>query len=577
MRALVLVLAACGSAACGSAATSPLDGGQDLRGSDLAPAPPPCSGKAGDFHSQPLAVGSATRYYFLHVPAAYDCGRAWPLLVDFHGTGTGAPTDPVEELWAFPEMIDAADGEGFLVVRPRSLFALEGSTNVFQWDINAGDLARNHAFVLALVADLETRYHIDPNRVYAAGFSNGPTMALRFLADEPSIMHGYMVISGGLNTPLARATPLAGSLARIYIMVGYRDYMYSATRTLYSFLTAHNFPSGQVWERHADTGHELYGWHYHEAFRWLDRGARPAAGTLSAGWTKETFPTSAQLVQLARDPAGRLYAAGDDGAIYRRAAAGAWSALATLATAQFRLRLSDLCFLADGRALAVGDGYLATSADGQTWSAPSRIAEFSSVPQFGYTHLTTVGCAQTRAVGGGVWSSAVSDDGGATWSAATIASAGFNVFVSAVRPSASGSWVGAGYYYLGRSTDGATFSDTLDPTGVQWLNDAAPAGATGWWAVGEKGALASSSDGGATFSAVPPVTTEDLYAIRFADGTRGIAVGSHGAAIATRDGGATWRDVSTGLDGFLGDAAWLDATHVLVAGEGGLVLTRTDP
>ncbi|MGZ3443288.1 MAG: BNR domain-containing protein, partial [Polyangia bacterium] len=70
---------------------------------------------------------------------------------------------------------------------------------------------------------------------------------------------------------------------------------------------------------------------------------------------------------------------------------------------------------------------------------------------------------------------------------------------------------------------------------------------------------------------------EDLYAVAFADDHKGLVVGAHGAALLTRDGGASWTDVSTGLDGYLGAATWLDADTALVVGEAGTALTFAAP
>ena len=78
-----------------------------------------------------------------------------------------------------------------------------------------------------------------------------------------------------------------------------------------------------------------------------------------------------------------------------------------------------------------------------------------------------------------------------------------------------------------------------------------------------------------TFAPVVAPTTEDLYAASFRDGDHGVGVGAHGAAFVTHDGGINWSDVSTGLDGYLGAATWLEDTTLIVAGERGAVLRRS--
>ena len=559
-------------AACGGSALAPPDGGA-LDGNT----PPPCSGQAGDQHSVAFESGGETRHYFLHVPTTYVCSDAWPLLVDFHGTGSGAATDAVEESWAFDEMVAAADAGGFIVVRPRSRSRDIGGVNIFQWDINAGDPDKNRTFATELIADLETRYHIDPQRVYASGLSNGPSQALEFLQNDPPLVHGYMVVAGGLNHPLPTKKQLGAADGRIYVTVGYRDYMWSTTRMLWSFLSAHGYEMTKLWQRESSTGHELYGWHYAEAFAWMDRGERPSTGTLASGWQRETMPDAASVTAFARDPAGLVHATATGG-IYRRAADATWTRTATLPASTLPAHLDSLCFLADGTGIAVGEATVYGTTDGSSWSPAKPVTETHVDQGFGGAYINAVACSATTITGGGLWTAESSVDGGKTWASASMSAdtQGDQAFVAAVRRSASGTWMASGYYdYLARSTDGVTFAPVEGALTVQWWNDVVPDDAGGWWVVGEKGAVQHSSDDGLTFAAVTLPTSEDLYAASFRGADRGIVVGSHGAAYVTSDGGATWIDVSTGLDGYLGAATWLDANTVLVAGERGTVLRGT--
>ena len=580
--------------ACGSGnAGSPSDAGtRDVGNGGDDGAPPrvdagdepdvqPCTGKPGTFHDQPFSSGGEVRHYYLHVPSDYRCQVAWPMLVDFHGTGFSTnTTDTVEESWATDEMVAVADAEHFIVVRPRSRYAASSGGYIYQWDINPGDLEKNRAFAVALVQDLEQRYHVDPSRLYTSGFSNGPAMATQFLGDDPLLFHGFGLVAGGLNDPVTRAKPFdPASAPRVYDTTGYRDYMRPTLRSLVSFAQAQQLPPDHLWIRESDTGHELYGWHFREMFRWMDRGERPAPGTLAQGWAKETFPGTQSLIQLAPSPDGKWHATASDGAIWRRDAAGVWTQTATLQATDFtgktfRPALSDLCFDAQGHGIAVGDGVAATSTDGSSWAVAPGIPEYGSM-QFGFTYATSVACGASRVTAGGVWSSATSQDGAHTWSAASMQSMGAAAFVSTVRAAPSGTWLSLGYWdYAGRSVDGVAYTEVNPPQTIQWFNDGAFAAGGKWWIVGEKGTIAASNDDAMTFAAQNAPSQEDLYAVAFSsDGLRGIAVGAHGTAFVTADGGATWTDKSTGLDGFLGDAKWIDSHTVLVVGERGTVLT----
>jgi photosystem II stability/assembly factor-like uncharacterized protein len=118
------------------------------------------------------------------------------------------------------------------------------------------------------------------------------------------------------------------------------------------------------------------------------------------------------------------------------------------------------------------------------------------------------------------------------------------------------------------------------------MNDVAAAPNGRWWIAGEAGAIARSIDDGFTWTRQETPLAEDLYAIDFYDESVGLAVGLHGAALYTEDGGTTWIDVSLytedggtswidvsiGLDRFLGDVRWVDASTAIAVGEAGTVL-----
>jgi predicted esterase/photosystem II stability/assembly factor-like uncharacterized protein len=488
----------------------------------------PCTGGPGELRDQALTVAGETRHYWLYVPAAYACTAAWPLLVDLHGTASGTEADEPETYYALPELIAVAEQEGFIVARPRSRSAMIGGAQIYQWDVNAGDLARNAQLGHRVVAAVAAAYHVDPARTYVAGFSNGTNMAAQFLADDPPVFAGIATIAGGLWA--APAADLDASSPRVYTTTGYRDYMFDYQRDLLAFLEGHGLPAERVFVRESDTGHELYGWHYRELFRWLDRGERPAAG----GW--------AQV-----------------GAI----------------GGGFPPNLSGVCLLPSGAGVAVGEGALVTTADGgATWARQAAVPALGST-WFPYAYLNFVACHATRVVGGGYTVAAVSDDGGATWAAASMITLdGYPAQAAGVAVSEAGTWLATGYWnYVGRSTDGHTFTAVATPEMRQWWTEAAAAPGGRWVVVGEGGTILVSTDDGVSFAVASSPTQEDLYAVAFADATRAVAVGAHGTALLTSDGGATWADVSSGLDGYLGDVTWLSPGRALVVGEGGAVLT----
>jgi len=525
---------------------------------------------AGTFHNQSLEVEGETRAYFLHVPAQYDCATAWPVLVDFHGTSGG---EEPEISYKNDELVALADAEGFIALRPRSRSSIEGGQATFRWDQNPGDLERNVAFTRALLTELGSRYHLDPARTYASGFSSGTNMSLQFLAEDPPLFQGLGLVAGGIWTPPAQ---IAGDPKRIYATTGYRDYMWTYWMAFTEILEGRQFPDDRLFVRESDTGHELYGWHFQELWAWLDRGERPASGTLATGWTRDDgFGEGVSLTELVRGAGGALVATSADGRVFRRDTAGAWSEVGAITGGS---PLEGGCVGADGHGVAVGDTQgLDTDDGGQSWHAGTRPPDPGGF--FGGAYLSGVACGPAgRIVGGGYWAAVTSEDGGATWDVGDMtASYGFGAQTVAVAISESGTWLAAGYYdYLGRSTDGVEFSPVTSPDPREWWTGAVARDGR-FWVAGEEGRVLLSDDDGASFSLIQTPTSEDLYALDFLDENKGLAVGSHGAAVLTRDGGATWTDVSTGLDGFLGGVVFLEATRAIVVGEGGTVLELAVP
>ncbi len=533
-----------------------------------------CTGTSGTFSAQPFDSQGETRRYFAHVPSTYQCDAApWALWIDFHGTGGGDSDAPVEEYYVTQPFVDLADAEHFILVRPRSRSKVIDASHVFQWDINVGDLSKNVSYARALIADFRARYHVDAQRIYVSGFSNGTNIAAQFLSDAPALAHGIAVHAGGLWNEPVRGAFGAGA-PRVYASTGFRDYMHTYQAQLVRYLEEHSFPMANLWQREGDIGHDLYPWQLAETWRWFEQGDRPAAGALAAGWVQEPVETVQSLLQLAALPSGERFAAATGGLLFRRATDGVWS---TVANFTQRPSFTDLCFASDGRGIAVGEGEVAsTTNNGLTWTLEPRATEFGSM-NFGYSYLNAVGCQGTRVTGGGYWTG-VTRSGNGAWAAAGFAT-GFDYpsQVAAVVPGPSGRWVATGYSsYVGASSDGIVFTP-LAVEGADWFTDAAAAPGGLWVVVGDHGTILRSTDDAMTFTAVQKLGTEDLYAVEFASASLGMAVGAHGAALLTRDGGLTWTDVFTGLDAMLSDVSWLDAHTALVVGEAGLALRYSVP
>ena len=542
-------------AACSSPSAAVPDAGTSDAAECTSDAPDLCAGTAGTFHDQTIMVNGEARHFYVHVPAR-AIGEAAPLVIDFHGTGF--VDDRPEEEWGIPEMEAVSDDLGFIVVRPRSHSYVSGTETIYQWDLDAADLAGNLALAGKLVDLIETRYRIDPQRVYTAGFSNGTNMAVQTLGMATNPFHGIGLVGGGIYYPFAHTT-WPEPAPRIYDTTGYRDLNYEFQRDLSSWLQTNNYPMGSLWIRETKAVHELRGWHYREMFAWLDAGVAPTDGALAAGWATETVASqSSSLLSLATASDGHLIASAADGSIWSRSTTG-WTATRTATTPV----LVSACLDGTGGGYATGEtANFSTHDDGATWQAAPDVPHTTNAPAA--SQLFAIGCSGATRVGGGAAFTASSTDRGATWNAVDTED-----FMFGIRRGASGAWVAVGINYVGRSADGTSFSEQLVDPELYDLAEAAPGS---WWAVGVDGAMMHSTDDGQTWAVITPIVDDALYAIRFASPLVGMAVGEHGTTVVTTDGGATWTRRSTGLDRMLGDVTWLDVHHAIVVGARGLAL-----
>lgn len=200
---LTLLLAALASAG-STAALAQDDGAHPLR--DLlrerlaarrAGADPGARLPPGD-HTFHLEHGGLARKYILHVPAGYDGSHPLPLVVALHGGGGHAEAMADDSRYGLGS---SADRAGFAVVFPNGYSRLPGG-RFATWNAGAccGD-ARDRGvddvgFIRALVATVKTQLRIDPDRVFAAGMSNGGMMSHRLACEAPHLFRAIASVAG---------------------------------------------------------------------------------------------------------------------------------------------------------------------------------------------------------------------------------------------------------------------------------------------------------------------------------------------------------------------------------------------
>ena len=142
----------------------------------------------GDYSSE-FESGGQTRQYLLHVPATYEPEEPAALVLVFHGAGISA-----ERFVDYTRFSRVADREGFLIVYPQG----QGPKEEAYWDTSPG--SRDVEFINDLIDHLQNRCHIDPNRIYASGHSNGGGMVNRLACELADRIAAVGPVSGAYSS-----------------------------------------------------------------------------------------------------------------------------------------------------------------------------------------------------------------------------------------------------------------------------------------------------------------------------------------------------------------------------------------
>jgi pimeloyl-ACP methyl ester carboxylesterase len=231
--------------------------------------------KTGLLPNLPIQVNGTTRRFGLYVPPTYQPDRGYPLIVCLHGAGFNG--DTYLERWS-PRL-----GERYLLACPS---IADGA-----WWTRDGEL-----LVMAVLDEVTRRYHVDLDRVFLTGMSNGG-------------LGTYLI---GLNhtDQFAALIPMAGAFPRslyplfdnakrtpFYLIHGAHDQVIpvSFSRNIAAYLKQEGIPV--VYREHEQI-HPMAGGHFFPKdelpalMDWLDAQHRPS-------------PSPALIVVRDRDHTGR--------------------------------------------------------------------------------------------------------------------------------------------------------------------------------------------------------------------------------------------------------------------------------
>jgi len=164
-----------------------------------------CGDGGGGSASGP--AGFEDRPYLLDVSPHHDDSRPTALLVALHGYGSSS--SDIERWWQLAALASSRD---ILVARPEGLMDAGGRRFWNATDACCDFYGRevdDVAYLRAVIADVSSRYAVDPKRVYVTGHSNGGYMSHRMGCDAADVVAAIAPVSGvGWKDP-SRCDPSA--------------------------------------------------------------------------------------------------------------------------------------------------------------------------------------------------------------------------------------------------------------------------------------------------------------------------------------------------------------------------------
>ena len=231
---------------------------------DYAPQP------IGTIPDEQIDVQGRAYHLALSVPLTYQSAKGYGLVVCLHGAGfTGE---------AYLERWQVRLGEDYILACPTAPMGA--------WFTRGAE-----ELVLATIRSMQRRYHIDPDRIFLTGMSNGGIGAWVIGMHDAPLFAGIAPMASGLDNVLMpflanlRSTP-------IYIIHGAKDQVMPVelSRTITKELTRLGYP--YVYREH-DREHPMAGGHY------FPREELPELVTWLNAQRRNPLPTSVTVVREA--------------------------------------------------------------------------------------------------------------------------------------------------------------------------------------------------------------------------------------------------------------------------------------
>ncbi len=177
-----------------------------------------------------IMVDGKAREFIVHVPASYVAGTPAALVFMFHGTSQDG-----EKFWSDSGWKEKGEAENIITVYPTALryFVTDDNRVVTKWTYSeiatilkpGTEVHDDVEFVQAMLDRIEATWTIDPERIYATGFSNGGSFTTtRVMMEMADVFAAFGVAGSGVLTPTYQVTPSDETAERsLYILLGTND------------------------------------------------------------------------------------------------------------------------------------------------------------------------------------------------------------------------------------------------------------------------------------------------------------------------------------------------------------------
>lgn len=134
------------------------------------------------------------REYIIYVPKSYDRTSSIPLVLNFHGFGGSA-----SEFMNYADMRSLAESENFILAYPQGSY-LNGASHWNPCPTGSGNKSTtdDFGFIESMINEISSRYNLDMERLYAAGYSNGGMMAYGLAHYKSDLIAAVASVSGAM-------------------------------------------------------------------------------------------------------------------------------------------------------------------------------------------------------------------------------------------------------------------------------------------------------------------------------------------------------------------------------------------